>query len=439
MQKFAGRSQRWFDLVFAPVFFLGLFLLHPVLGWIGIACLGGTLALAALREYISREPRRAARTSAAKKADLLATIQANRDAVSAHSMASIVAERWKRVAHRSAEAQSRLESRSVSLDTLITGLGRLVRIGMIAAGAWLFLRDELTIGGMFAARVLAGMGFGLVEHAVKEWGILRDARLGYRRTKARLAKLETPEASVSGDVHQQAIVLDLVTFRHNGQRGDLFKRISMTLEPGELLAVTGPAASGKTTLSRLLVGLLEPRHGQIRMGDVEITRLPEEIKTRCIGYMPQYSQLLRATVRENIARFDEGPLEKVIDAARLVEIHDRIVQLPEGYDTVIGPDYEGLSGSELKRIAIARALYGSPRLVVLDEAAANLDKESRRAMEAAVNNLRGNGSSIVITQSIRSPRINAQADKFLDLGEGRGDEPAAKAEQAVRRAKISAV
>lgn len=415
----ARRCQHFFDVLLAPIFFAGLFYMHPVLGWIGVGSLALLLAFAAFREVATKEPRRSARDAAARTEEVVTSVAAARETAVAHGMGSVLAERWLRARQASDGLRADRESRAALFVAMVTGVGRLARIGIVAAGAYLLLNEQLTIGGMFASRVLAGFGLSLFERAVRDWTVLRDGVAGYRRTKARLLETAVAPAAFEGDVAQDPIVLDAVSFRHRGQRQDLYHRFSMRIEPGEVVAVTGAAATGKSTLSRLLVGLLEPRFGQIRLGDVVITRLPEAVRAKLIGYMPQHTELFRGTVRENIERLGAGPMELVAEAARLVDMHERIVRLPLGYDTVIGPDYEGLSGSERKRIALARAFYGWPRLVVLDEPAANLDRIARRSMEAAVSELKEHGSSVVVTQAIPSPRMNEIADRTLVLGENR--------------------
>lgn len=420
IQKFAAKCKSWFDVVFAPLFFVGLFLLHPTLGWLAVATLCLLLTLATMREIITREPRREARSAEGEAEEFLETVKANRETVSAHTMAANLSHKWQRSAELGTSRRTHLEQRSVFLDHSISGVGRLARIGMIAIGAWLLLRGELTLGGLFAARVIAGFGFGLVERAIRDWGILRDARNGYRNTKARLNDTERRPATVTSDLSGARLVADALTFRYKGQRQDVFKRLSFELEPGQVLIVSGPAASGKTTLAQLIVGLNEPKFGKLLLGDVDVARLPGDLKARLIGYMPQETEVFSATILENISRFRDGPMEDAVAAARLLNIHDQIVQLPEGYDTRIGPDFRGLSGSELKRIALARAFYGRPRVIVLDDPFANLDRDGRRSVEAAIKQLRDEGSSVIVTQAVMSARLNDLADNFLFLDQSDG-------------------
>jgi ABC-type protease/lipase transport system fused ATPase/permease subunit len=246
--------------------------------------------------------------------------------------------------------------------------------------------------------------------------LLKDSQASYQNVKRRLADEEALRISVHNATPEAPLVLENVSFRHPEQNDSIIKRLSLTIEPGEFVVVTGTAGTGKTTLSRLLVGILEPRSGQIRLGDIEIGRLPLEMRAELVGYLPQHTELFRGTVRENIGRMGEGNFEDILVAAKRVGIHDIIIRLPQGYDTEIGEEAAGLSGSERKRIALARAICGNPRILVLDEPTANLDRQARRALEAAIVGLKQSGSSIVITEAIASSRWKGIADKFLILG-----------------------
>ena len=304
---------------------------------------------------------------------------------------------------------------------MIRGLGECARIGMIAVGIWLFLQDALTLGGVFAARVMAGFGYRLLERAVRNWRGYRDTVQAYRRLRDGLAA-EDAAVSVESGAASAPLVLDRVSFRYPGQRDYLFRLLSFALAPGEMTLITGAAGTGKTTLSRLLVGVLPSRYGQVRLGDIEIARLPPEMRARLVGYLPQDPHVFPGTVRENIARMGGGNFDEVLAAARLAGIHEVITRLPHGYDTELGEDAVGLSGSERRRIELARAIYGRPRLLVLDEPTAFLDRAGRHALEAAVVDLKRTGTTIfVTTQSSQTTRWSRLADKTLTLGLGSFD------------------
>ena len=410
------RALSWLDIVWVPVFFLGVYLIHPLLGAVAIGAVSLLILLGVLQEHTTRDSRRASSNAHREASDIVETAERNKESVGALSMGSNLTERWRRTASDRLVERERIESRSLAFGSMIRTLGEILRIAMIALGVWLVIGGSLTLGGIFAARVMAGFGYRLAEAAVRNWRPLREAGGAYGNVKRYLAEHEEVEPSVLPGTTEAPLVLDLVSFRHPGQRDSLYRRLSLELDPGQMLLVTGAAATGKSTLSRLMVGLLEPGHGQIRFGDVELVRLPEDVRSKLIGFLPQHTELFGGTIRENIARMGDGPIQAVVDAAKLVGIHDLLVHMPQGYDTEIGPETTGLSGSERKRIALARAFFGRPRLIVLDEPSANLDSPSRRVMEAAVKTLKEEGCMIVVTQAIQQNQMSRIADKFLILG-----------------------
>ena len=375
--------------------------------------------LGVLQEALTREARRASRSAANEAGEIASATERNLESVGALSMSPNLAERWRRSTTTRLGERARSDGRAAVFSTLITGLGHCTKIAMIAGGIWLMLRGEMTLGGVFAARVMMGFGYRLAEKAVRNWRALLDAGAAYASVKRQLADGEDAAASTGSATSDAALVLDAVSFRYTGQRDYVLRRLDFSAQSGDLVLVVGPAAAGKTTLSRLLVGMLSPRYGQVRLGEVEVGRLPADMRARLIGYLPQDTQLFRATVRENIARMGESDFDDVVAAAKLANIHEIVMRLPRGYDTEISEEAAGLSGSERKRIALARAVYGTPRLLVLDEPTANLDRASRKALEAAIATLKQAGSTVVVTtQASQATRLGRLADKVLILGGG---------------------
>ena len=412
----------WLDLLWAPVFVLGVYIIHPLLGTVAVISLMLLIVLGVMMDYFTRQPRKASFQAGRTANDLLSAAERNRESVGALTMGKSLAERWREAFSDRLDERERIDGRSQAFRVTMQGLGQFLRIAMLGIGVWLLLEDALTIGAIFAARIMAGFAFNLVERAARNWRGMREAIASYRSLQSRLAQDPTAAPSVPESAMRGNLEIDLVTHKYPGQRDDVIRRLSLTLQPGELLAINGPAASGKTTLSHLLVGLLEPRHGHIRLGDIDIQRLPPEKRARLIGYLAPQTELFDGTIRENIARMGDGSFDAVVEAAKRVGIHELIVRLPLGYDTPIDSDTFGpLSSSQRKRIAMARAIYEAPQLVVFDEPSANLDRPSRRLMEAALAELKEAGSIIVVTQAIESPQINRMADMVLTLG-GRAPE-----------------
>lgn len=433
----------WIDVIFAPLFFLAVCLIHPTLGWVALGALVPLLVVSVTADAMTRDQRRAAGDAGREAGSILNMAEFNRESVGGLSMAETLAERWRAVAQSRVGERNTAQGRQVTFKAIQRTLNQLLRIAMIAVGIWLYVQGTLTLGGVFAARVLAGFGFTLAEQAFGRWRNLREAMTAYRNVRKRLTITQTSSVTVLLDLDGDDIILDAVSFRYPNERRDLYRRLSLRVGPGKMLLISGGAGVGKSTLARLLVGTLRPRDGQVRIGDMEISRLPPDLRSRLISYLPQHTEIFAGTVRENIARMQSGDMLDVIAAAKLVGIHDLIVQMPEGYDTVIASNYAGLSGSQRKRIAMARAFYGRPRLIVMDEPVANLDRPSRRLLEAALAQRKAAGTSLVVTQSIHSERFAAMADVTLLLGEGKhelregavGDQKGENRNSSLRRIK----
>lgn len=418
----SGSMISWLDVVFAPLFFIGIFLIHPLLGLIGLAAVVALLIIGVLSDLTTRDARRASGDAYREQTALVQAAEQNKESVGAFSMGAALTERWRRTASARLEEKQSVADRQILFKSMRRTLSQLLRVAMIAVGIWLVVIGSLSFGGIFAARIMAGFGFSMLNTAVSNWRELREANNAYKSVSKRLSEDQVDLREAETDIATKPLILDQMSFRQPGARSYLFSRLSLGLAPGEMLVVTGTAGTGKTTLARLLVGVLSPREGQIRLGDVELSRLPAAQRADLIGFLPQHTELFAGTVRENIARMDEGNFDDVTDAAKLVGIHDNIVRLPDGYDTQISGDTFGMSGSERKRIALARAFYRRPRIIVLDEPSANLDTAARRTMEAAIAQLKKAGSSIVITQSIHAQQIARMADRFLILGGKRAHE-----------------
>jgi ABC-type protease/lipase transport system fused ATPase/permease subunit len=210
--------------------------------------------------------------------------------------------------------------------------------------------------------------------------------------------------------------VESVTYFHPGAREPVLRNISFGLKPGEVMGLIGPSAAGKTTLARLIVGNLKPQAGHVRLAGADVANWPADELGRHIGYLPQDVEMFEGTVHENIARMATGDSEQVVTAARLAGVHELVLRLNDGYDTQIGEGGAALSGGERQRIALARAVYGEPSLVVLDEPNASLDHAGEDALLAAIGALKARGATVIVIA--HRPNILRQADKILVLREG---------------------
>jgi PrtD family type I secretion system ABC transporter len=271
---------------------------------------------------------------------------------------------------------------------------------------------------MMASSILLGRALAPVELAMAAWRNFGVTRLAYTRLKGRLQTFPPELERTRLPAPRGRIDVDGVTFAQPGRGANpILDNVGFSLAPGEAMAVIGPSASGKSTLCRLLVGIGKATKGEIRFDGSEISHFNTDDLGRSIGYLPQDVELFAGSVRDNIARFGDADDEAVIEAAELAHAHEMIQKLPQGYDTQIGDAGTRLSGGQRQRIGLARAVYGSPRIIVLDEPNANLDQAGEAALAAAIEELRHRGASLVIVG--HRPSTIAQVNKILLLNEGR--------------------
>ena len=287
---------------------------------------------------------------------------------------------------------------------------------MLGVGAWLVIHDEITPGAMIAGSILLGRALAPVEQAIGSWKSAVAARGAYQRMKSQLDAAMPRAESMPLPAPAGRLTVEGLAYAYPGASEPVLRGIDFTLEPGEALGLIGPTAVGKTTLARLAVGNLRPVAGHVRLDKADVAQWDPVDLGPHIGYLPQDVELFGGTVRENIARMGEGEADAVIAAARLTGVHDIILGLPEAYETDIGEGGAVLSGGQRQRIALARAVFGGPRFVVLDEPNANLDHDGETALLATVVALKQQGVTMIIIA--HRPSILQHVDKILVLRGG---------------------
>lgn len=410
-----------FDLPFGPFFIALLYLVHPVLFLITLV--GGVVMIG-----LALGNQRATRASARKMAESLSTASGtaqifarNAETVRTLGMRSGAASHWGTQFGQSIRASDRLVAINALYGSVSRSIRLLLQIAMYGVGAYLALRGEMTAGMIFAASMISARAMQPLDQIVGSWKQISDAAAAWKRitkyleaadgTSSVKTELPAPQGGVSAE--------DVVYFLPGTREGapPLIKRVGFSVEAGETLAIIGPSRAGKSTLARLLVGAIEPHSGIIRFDGADIRTFDREKLGSAIGYLSQEVELFPGTIAQNIARFDPNATsEQVIAAAQKAHVHQMILGQPEGYDTKIGPMGVRLSGGERQRIGLARALYGDPKLIVLDEPNANLDKEGESGLEQAVEYAAAQGST-VITITHR-PSIAAKCNRVLILGDG---------------------
>lgn len=404
------------DAPWSPIFIGALFLVHPAVGWIGTAGVILLLSLALINEMLTRAPMAQASAAQLKSQRRLDAMMRNAEAISAMGMLNAAARLLTSDRLAAREAQTSAARRSAVVMTISRFLRSAIQVAMMGAMAWLVIDLQASPGGIFAAAILLGRGLAPVDGAIGTWKSLTQARLAYRRMVkllggvpegARAMALPRPEGLVTVE---RAIVIP------PGADTAILRGVSLTLAPGRMLGILGPSGAGKSTLGRLIAGLAMPSGGSVRLDGAEMSVWLAANGGRYLGYLPQDVELFDGTVRENISRLQDADPEDVIAAAKLVGIHEMIMRLPNGYDTRLGEGGVKLSGGQRQRVGLARAFFGEPRVVVLDEPNASLDREGEDALRRALEHMKGLGTTIVVIAH-RLGIVNL-ADELLVLRDG---------------------
>lgn len=409
----------WLDIVWAPLFIACVFLVSPPLACIVLVAILITLALGTVNELMTRESRDITYKARKDDREWISSAERNRETVGSLNMAANLAERWSRSAFARLDEGTRTQTINLYFAAAMRFVQRCLRIFVFAIGLWLVIEQKLTIGAVIAASVLGRIAYSLVENAMLKWREMMTAKRAYGRIKAFLINHTTRQFSVLNTDAPLPLFLEQVSYRYPNQAVSVFRGITLTVDPGEVLCVIGQSATGKTTFSRLVSGVLSPRSGKIRLGDVDLSRLRQQGTRRYIGYLPQDVTLFPGTVRQNIARMAEGNIRRVIRAAKRAGIHETILKLPEAYDTEIAENEPLLSAGQRKGIAIARAYYASPPLIVMDEPTPHLDEPACLALFAAISRWKRKDTIVILTT--QSNALSSIADKVILLKDSKVD------------------
>jgi PrtD family type I secretion system ABC transporter len=404
------------DAPWAPLFIGSLFVLHPALGLVGVAGAFLLFGLALLNEVMTQGPLRQAGTRAGRLHYRIEAALRNADAIRAMGMLNGIVRLWRRDAAEVTAAQRSAANRGAIILAVSKFLRLATQTLIMGVAAWLVIERDISPGAMFASSFLLGRALAPVENAIGTWKSLVAARLAYRRLNDLLSATAPAQNRMAMPRPQGELVVERVSFIPPGAEEPTLRGVSFALAPGEVLGIVGPSAAGKSTLARIITGSWKPIAGHVRLDGADIGVWLEADCARHLGYLPQDIELFSGSVKENIARLGEAEPEAVIAAAQLVGLHDTIMRLPEGYDSDIGEDGVRLSGGQRQRVGIARALFGKPSLVVLDEPNASLDFEGEEALLSAIAHLKAQGTTVIVIA--HRPSILGLADKVLVLRNG---------------------
>jgi PrtD family type I secretion system ABC transporter len=405
-----------FDAPWMPVYLLVIYLLHPLL--FVIALIGAVIlfALAVVNELATRRPLKAANEQNVRALRKTAAAARNAEVIEAMGLMPGITRRWLEN-NESALQQQMLASDRAGIILAASKLCRLVlQVAMLGVGGYLVIRFELTPGGMIAGSIILSRALQPVEQAIGTWKSLLAARSAYTRLDTFMTQTQQRPTDMTLPEPQGHLNVEKVVFTPPGGPKPVVKGVSFALRAGESLAIVGPSAAGKSTLARLIVGAWRPSHGAVRLDGADVYSWERVDFGRHVGYLPQDVELFDGTIEDNIARLAEPDAEAVVQAAQQAGVHQMILHLPDGYRTRIGEGGAMLSGGQRQRVGMARALYGGPRLIVLDEPNASLDTEGEEDLLRAMAKLKSDGATVVLIA--HRPSMVAQVDKILFLRDG---------------------
>ena len=404
------------DAPWAPIFIIALFALHPVFGLIGLCSAILLFTLALINEFATKRPLREANVGQSRTQQRAEAALRNAEVIRAMGMRDGVIRLWRSdIADTMASAESAgLRSAAIMAVSKFSRL--FVQTLILGAGAWLVIDHEASPGAMFASMFLLGRALAPVENAIGTWKSLVGARLARRRLGELVELVPDMAPGMELPRPQGELSVERLVFVPPGGDEPTLRGVSFDLAPGEVLGVIGPSAAGKSTLARLIAGTWLPTAGKVRLDGADISVWHDSAGSHHIGYLPQDIELFSGSVRSNIARLGHAGPAAVIEAARMVGLHESIMRLPRGYDSEIGESGLKLSGGQRQRIGLARAIFGRPRLVVLDEPNASLDHEGEEALHRAIVALKQCGTTIVMVA--HRPSVLGLADKLLVLRQG---------------------
>lgn len=403
-----------FDIPWTPLLLALIYYLHPLLGMVATG--GGVLliVLALLNERVSRKPIEMANNVNAASMNFVATANRNAELVSSMGMIGALSARWDQMNNMVVRLQTKASREAGLIQSITSFIRQSMQVFIYGVGAYLTLKHEATAGCMIAASIIMGRALAPIQMGIATWKNMIESREAYQRLDGLLRSSQSGGQVMELPSPKGFLAADHVSFVLQDRY--LIRDVSFALQPGESMGLVGPSGAGKSTLCRLLLGVWPASAGKVRLDGADIFSWDQERLGPFIGYLPQDVELFDGTISMNICRFTELDPEKVIEAARMAGVHELILSMPNGYDTRIGAGGVMLSGGQRQRIGLARALYGNPRLIILDEPNSNLDELGEKALMQAWVKLKELQSTLIVVT--HKPSLLAGVDKLLVLQNG---------------------
>lgn len=404
------------DAPWTPIYIAVIFLLHPNLGVFAVVAALLLVLLTWVSEKLTGPPQKAAGEEAQQASQYASASVRNAEVIESMGMFGAIRQRWQVRQNAALALQGVASDRATDVGAATRFVRMAAQSGVLGLGALLVIDNQMTPGGMIAASILLGRALSPVDAVIGHWRSLVQARGAYARLGELLQAHPEPEPRTALPRPQGFVMVENLVAGPPGARTPVLKGIKFGATAGMLVAIIGPSASGKSTLARALVGVWPPMNGTVRLDGADVSQWNKEELGPWLGYLPQDVELFEGTVAENIARFGAPDSARTVAAAQRAGVHDMILRLPQGYDTPIGEGGMALSGGQRQRIGLARAMYGDPALVVLDEPNANLDEAGDAALVGALRVMKQEKRTVfVITHRMN---LLAEADAILVLANG---------------------
>lgn len=386
-----------FDLPWAPLFFFGIFIFHPMMGVLAIVGAILLIIVAVANQATTKGPLKDANAATFASEQLGAQIRGESEMVHSLGMRGSAFDRWQIARSASLDATIASTDTSGTFTALTKAFRLFLQSAMLGLGAYLVLQGELTPGAMIAGSILLGRGLAPIEMIVNQWAVFQKGREGWGKLAVLLGAITEDPKRTNLPKPTARLVADQVTMIPPGGQQATLRTISFTVEPGQAVGIIGTSGAGKSTLARALTGVWKPAGGKIRLDGAALDQYDPDVLGQYIGYLPQRVQLFDGTIKENIARMMLTPDDAmVVIAARKADAHEMILKLIDGYDTRVTVSGGQLSGGQIQRIGLARAMYGDPVVLVLDEPNSNLDNSGSAALNSAIQQQKAAGGIVFV-------------------------------------------
>ena len=406
-----------FDAPWTPIFIIGIFVFHPMMGYLALAGGAILITIAILNQLVTRKPLAAANATAFRSEAMGSEIRAESEMVHSLGMRKSAFDRWQVARGASLDATIGATDASGTFTSLTKAFRLFLQSAMLGVGAYLVLQEQLTPGAMIAGSILLGRALAPIELLVGQWPVFQKGREGWRNLSVLLSAIPEEEPKTALPQPEARVKVQQLTIVPPGEQTAALRTVSFDVEPGHAVGVIGTSGSGKSTLARALTGVWRPAGGKIRLDGAALDQYDPDVLGQHIGYLPQRVQLFDGTIKENIARMSMMPDDAaVIEAAKKADAHSMILQLPDGYDTMVATHGGRLSGGQIQRIGLARAMYGDPVLLVLDEPNSNLDNSGSVALNNAIRQAKTAGKVVFIMA--HRPAAIQECDLLLMIENG---------------------